>query len=39
VPTTDQAFSRVFNDLLLLYRSVLETILLPSRPDDVKAPS
>jgi len=39
VPTTDQAFSRVFNDLLLLYRSVLETILLAERTDDLKAPS
>ncbi|HEX3525570.1 MAG TPA: helix-turn-helix transcriptional regulator [Thermoanaerobaculia bacterium] len=39
VPTTDQAFSRVFNDLLLLYRSVLETILLAERTEDLKAPS
>jgi transcriptional regulator with XRE-family HTH domain len=39
VPTTDQAFSRVFNDLLLLYRSVLETILLAERTGDLKAPS
>jgi transcriptional regulator with XRE-family HTH domain len=39
VPATDQAFSRVFNDLLLLYRSVLETILLPSRPEDGNSPS
>ena len=34
--STDQAFSQVFNDLLLLYRRVFEQIVLPrtGRPDD-----
>jgi transcriptional regulator with XRE-family HTH domain len=34
--TTDQAFSQVFTDLLLLYRRVFEQVVLPGagRPDD-----
>jgi transcriptional regulator with XRE-family HTH domain len=38
--TTDQAFSQVFTDLLLLYRRVFEQVVLPGagRPDDPKAP-
>jgi transcriptional regulator with XRE-family HTH domain len=38
--TTDQAFSQVFTDLLLLYRRVFEQMVLPpgARPDDLKAP-
>ena len=38
--TTDQAFTRVVADLLLLYRRVFEQVVLSSgmnRPDDVKA--
>jgi transcriptional regulator with XRE-family HTH domain len=38
-PVTDQAFSRVFNELLTLYRTVFEQIVLTSRPGDLKAPS
>jgi transcriptional regulator with XRE-family HTH domain len=36
---TDQAFARVFADLLVLYRRVFEQVVLPgpSRPDDLKA--
>jgi transcriptional regulator with XRE-family HTH domain len=39
--TTDQAFSQVFTDLLLLYRRVFEQIVFTTRPDseDLKAPS
>jgi transcriptional regulator with XRE-family HTH domain len=40
--TTDQAFSQVFTDLLLLYRRVFEQMVLagaPAPPDEVKAPS
>jgi transcriptional regulator with XRE-family HTH domain len=35
---TDQAFARVFADLLVLYRRVFEQVVLPSpsRPDDLK---
>jgi transcriptional regulator with XRE-family HTH domain len=39
--TTDQAFSQVFTDLLLLYRRVFEQMVLPGgapRAEDVKAP-
>jgi transcriptional regulator with XRE-family HTH domain len=39
--TTDQAFSQVFTDLLLLYRRVFEQMVLPpgvKRPRDLKAP-
>lgn len=39
--TTDQAFSQVFTDLLLLYRRVFEQMVLPGgghRPDALKAP-
>ncbi|HEX9944397.1 MAG TPA: helix-turn-helix transcriptional regulator [Thermoanaerobaculia bacterium] len=38
--TTDQAFSQVFTDLLLLYRRVFEQIVLSGarHPDDLKAP-
>jgi transcriptional regulator with XRE-family HTH domain len=38
--TTDQAFSQVFTDLLLLYRRVFEQVVLPGagRPDDPKTP-
>jgi transcriptional regulator with XRE-family HTH domain len=39
--TTDQAFSQVFTDLLLLYRRVFEQMVLPpgaKRPKDLKAP-
>lgn len=37
---TDQAFSRVFSDLLLLYRRVFEQVVFTARPDpeDMKAP-
>jgi transcriptional regulator with XRE-family HTH domain len=38
---TDQAFSQVFTDLLLLYRRVFEQMVLPGgahRPDDLNAP-
>ena len=44
--TTDQAFSQVFTDLLLLYRRVFEQMVLPpdpgggpagQRPDDLRA--
>jgi transcriptional regulator with XRE-family HTH domain len=38
-PATDQAFSRVFNELLVLYRTVFEQIVLASHPGDLKAPS
>jgi hypothetical protein len=33
--TTDQAFARVFTDILLLYRSVFEQVVLTGmeRPD------
>jgi transcriptional regulator with XRE-family HTH domain len=31
--TTDQAFSQVFTDLLLLYRRIFEQMVLPSGPD------
>ena len=36
---TDQAFSRVFSDLLLLYRRVFEQVVFTARPDseDMKA--
>jgi transcriptional regulator with XRE-family HTH domain len=38
--TTDQGFARVFTDLLQLYRTVFEQIVLTQRPDgDLKAPS
>lgn len=39
--TTDQAFSQVFTDLLLLYRRVFEQMVLSGAPapDEVKAPS
>lgn len=38
--TTDQGFSRVFSELLQLYRTVLEEIVLTQRPGgDLKAPS
>jgi len=45
--TTDQAFSQVFTDLLLLYRRVFEQMVLPpgaagpaaQRPDDLRASS
>ena len=39
--STDQAFTRVFADLLLLYRRVFEQVVLSglSRPEDLKAPS
>jgi transcriptional regulator with XRE-family HTH domain len=39
--TTDQAFSQVFTDLLLLYRRVFEQMVLPPGargPEDLKAP-
>jgi transcriptional regulator with XRE-family HTH domain len=38
--TTDQAFSQVFTDLLVLYRRVFEQMVLPGsgRPDDARAP-
>ena len=35
--TTDQAFSQVFSDLLLLYRRIFEQMVLPpvsGRPDE-----
>ena len=38
--TTDQAFSQVFTDLLLLYRRVFEQMVLPGggqRPDGLRA--
>jgi transcriptional regulator with XRE-family HTH domain len=31
--TTDQAFSQVFTDLLLLYRRIFEQMVLPPGPD------
>lgn len=36
---TDQAFSKVFSDLLLLYRRVFEQVVFTARPDpeDMKA--
>jgi transcriptional regulator with XRE-family HTH domain len=34
--TTDQAFSQVFTDLLLLYRRVFEQMVLPSGPPATK---
>lgn len=39
--STDQAFTRVFADLLVLYRRVFEQILMSaaSSPGDFKAPS
>ncbi len=39
--STDQAFTRVFADLLSLYRLVFEQVVLSgtSRPGDLKAPS
>lgn len=39
--STDQAFTRVFADLLSLYRLVFEQVVLPgtARPGDLKAPS
>jgi transcriptional regulator with XRE-family HTH domain len=40
--TTDQAFSQVFTDLLLLYRRVFEQMVLPPGahlPADLKAPA
>lgn len=38
--STDQAFTRVFADLLLLYRRVFEQVVLSglSQPEDLKAP-
>lgn len=38
--STDQAFTRVFAELLLLYRRVFEQVVLSglSQPEDVKAP-
>ncbi|HKV10027.1 MAG TPA: helix-turn-helix transcriptional regulator [Thermoanaerobaculia bacterium] len=38
---TDQAFSKVFSDLLLLYRRVFEQVVFTTRsdPEDLKAPS
>jgi transcriptional regulator with XRE-family HTH domain len=38
--TTDQAFSQVFTDLLLLYRRVFEQMVLPDagRPEGAEAP-
>jgi transcriptional regulator with XRE-family HTH domain len=36
-PSTDQAFSRVFNELLVLYRTVFEQVVLAG--SDLKAPS
>ncbi len=37
--TTDQAFSQVFTDLLLLYRRVFQQRVLPGGgPDDLSAP-
>jgi transcriptional regulator with XRE-family HTH domain len=36
--TTDQAFSQVFTDLLLLYRRVFEQMVLPSGPPGTKRP-
>ncbi|MEO6195186.1 MAG: helix-turn-helix transcriptional regulator [Thermoanaerobaculia bacterium] len=39
--TTDQAFSQVFTDLLLLYRRVFEQMVLPpgaQRPRNLKTP-
>jgi transcriptional regulator with XRE-family HTH domain len=38
-PVTDQAFSRVFNELLVLHRTVFEQIVLASHPGDLKVPS
>jgi transcriptional regulator with XRE-family HTH domain len=37
--STDQAFSQVFTDLLLLYRRVFEQMVLPAgpRPEDLRA--
>jgi hypothetical protein len=32
--TTDQAFSQVFTDLLLLYRRVFEQMVLPPSPGN-----
>jgi transcriptional regulator with XRE-family HTH domain len=39
--STDRAFTRVFTDLLALYRMVFEQIVLSgaSRPEDLKIPS
>ena len=39
--STDQAFTRVFADLLVLYRRVFEQIVLSgmNRPGDLKAPN
>jgi len=37
--STDQAFSQVLTDVLLLYRAVFEQIVLSGRPGDVKAPT
>jgi transcriptional regulator with XRE-family HTH domain len=36
--STDQAFSRVFTDVLLLYRAVFEQAVLAGQPGGVKAP-
>ncbi len=36
--TTDQAFSQVFTDLLLLYRRVFEQMVLPTGPPGTKRP-
>jgi transcriptional regulator with XRE-family HTH domain len=36
--TTDQAFSQVFTDLLLLYRRVFEQMVLPPGPPGAKRP-
>jgi transcriptional regulator with XRE-family HTH domain len=36
--TTDQAFSQVFTDLLLLYRRVFEQMVLPPGPPGTKRP-
>jgi transcriptional regulator with XRE-family HTH domain len=36
--TTDQAFSQVFTDLLLLYRRVFEQMVLPTGPPATKRP-
>jgi transcriptional regulator with XRE-family HTH domain len=39
LPTsTDQAFSRLFTDVLLLYRHVFEQLVLPGRPGGLEAP-
>jgi transcriptional regulator with XRE-family HTH domain len=37
--TTDQAFTRVVADLLLLYRRVFEQIVLSARTEDPKTPA